>query len=60
MKWISVKDIPSREDGYLLYGHEGITVGAYNHKNKCFYSYDDRYDSEITHWMPLPKPPEES
>ncbi|MFI5332604.1 MAG: DUF551 domain-containing protein [Candidatus Babeliales bacterium] len=59
MKWISVKDrMPQLGVETLFTDTESITVGHLinNHKIACYYSKIDFED--ITHWLPLPKPPE--
>lgn len=56
MKWISVKDrLPSREiESVLCYrGYVSmLSVDWYFYQNDC-------QKLGVTHWMPLPKPPEE-
>jgi len=63
MKWISVKDrLPENEDVVLIYaGDEYQDVAMFS--NSDFYEFDWEHDgweheSEVTHWMPLPVPPE--
>lgn len=48
MEWISVKDrLPGRGKNVLIYGN-------------CLWKTErGMLMSEITHWMPLPKPPKE-
>ncbi len=62
MKWISVKDeLPSTDEEFLVYVfREGW--GTY----QTISDYDVRsgtwaigsFEFEVTHWMPLPEPPE--
>lgn len=69
MKWISVKDkLPGKCEDVLLFvngeGYKtGCTVGHYAGARGIFYPADPEshvvYFSGITHWMPLPEPPEE-
>ncbi len=60
MKWISVKDrLPENNVEVLTYGKSDIEIE--NFLNSVFYFHDDGCDfpdMTITHWMPLPKPPE--
>ena len=69
--WISVKDrLPSKEDYYLIYP-EGKYAGVgadfwpyddfRGHKKNTFEitsEFDDVTQVYVTHWMPLPNPPE--
>lgn len=62
MEWISVKDKkpPYCEyvlvtDGKIVY--EAKVRGADFLESDRFGFGEDDYDDEITHWMPLPKPP---
>lgn len=68
-EWISVKDrLPNEEEIFLVYNGKSndsyIELGFWNLDKKRFEYYDNEdyglemYD--ITHWMPLPKPPKES
>lgn len=56
-EWISVEDrLPEREGKYIAYTTRGTIEIA------RFYSYyvndKPQFDYWITHWMPLPQPPE--
>jgi len=59
MDWISIKDrMPDIEDEYLV--ADSKIVSTLEFRNKKWYS--DSLDvyipkGRITHWMPLPKPP---
>jgi hypothetical protein len=70
--WISIKDRLPEEDGiYLTYGlchdektYSVVTSDWYNGNwyfdhSDLHYSEDEK-DKYITHWMPLPKPPEDT
>lgn len=59
MKWISVNDrLPEETSDYLVFdGEMCCTVAAY--KNGIWEVFADFWSpDEITHWMPLPEPPE--
>ena len=66
MNWISVKNRLPAEDGFYLVGggdERGrlVTILYYDSQSKkCKGHGAERvYDvSDVTHWMPLPKPPE--
>ena len=63
-QWISVKDRLPGESGYYLYFadnpykglQDGIGVSYFMHKAK---EWKKVYTPCVTHWMPLPEPPEE-
>jgi hypothetical protein len=59
MKWISVKDrLPENENEYIVCG---INVTTLNYINGEWFSdvFNTVIDKKlITHWMPLPEPPE--
>lgn len=67
VKWISVKDqLPKVEGDYLTfypdkYGNSMVCIRSWLHWANGFswyYSWNERCDEvEVTHWMPLPKPP---
>lgn len=73
-EWISVKDrMPGRYETVLIailtvngYGDPAklVTIGGYDHSEKRWeqYTSTDRQlcrGETVTHWMPLPDPPEE-
>ncbi len=57
-EWISVKDrLPSTIGHYIAYSPGMITwVFFSSNKKWCF---DNTFLKGVTHWMPLPKPPED-
>ena len=62
--WISVKDrLP--EQGYwcLIYSWRGTMVASFWKNSWCFFQYNKAGItielSDVSHWMPLPKPPKE-
>ena len=57
MKWISVEDrLPKNVSNILGYGNGMIYWMFYNSNgNWCL---ENEHVENITHWMPLPKPPE--
>ena len=64
MEWISVKDrLPKPQQGILFCTKTAVYIGIFWGENKYVngnmagcYDEDVRL-TEITHWMPLPKPP---
>jgi hypothetical protein len=61
MSWISVNQLPE-DDGQVLIavdmanGIKHVAMGWYN-PNHGWSLVPTRWDSAITHWMPVPKPP---
>ena len=54
-EWVSVKDrLPEKRSKYLVYGNYWKAHTAIWGIDKRFKCVDP---DEITHWMPLPKPP---
>jgi hypothetical protein len=67
-EWISVDDRLPKPDEYVLcfykdlYGKRWYTVGrvkSWDDKRELESDPDDYQLDEVTHWMPLPKPPVE-
>ena len=61
--WISVKDrLPEKNGRYLVY-ENGVVYSAEYEKNRPDSEWTDDYegylDMMVSHWMPLPEPPEE-
>ena len=65
MEWISIKDnVPKKHDTVLTYGSPenlgvGITICSYADGVFRHWESDKENKHTITHWMPLPKPPEQ-
>jgi len=68
--WISVKDrLPEESKKVLVYCKNGYMMSVFfSHKWKAFNHFDSQGDPtegenhcflDVTHWMPLPEPPEE-
>jgi hypothetical protein len=66
MEWISVRDrLPIEDQKVICIGYSGIFIGEYNHRDG-YWAADKYIHCEftenfklVTHWMPLPQPPEE-
>jgi hypothetical protein len=60
MEWINVKDkLPQEKENILSYRHyDGWIVICYYNENRRFMLEPDTEAYLITHWMPLPNPPE--
>jgi hypothetical protein len=57
-QWISVKDrLPEIGERVLISYYDGVSIGSY-HRNDDWHGIGIILRS-VTHWMPLPKPPEE-
>ena len=57
MEWISAEDRMPEEDGdYLVFFPDGDIEVVYYSKKYMFHIY---HSHMITHWMPLPDPPED-
>lgn len=70
-QWISVKDKNDRPESkkpYLCSDGDSVIFGVYYDFDFCYDDYQsngfllERYqwNYEVTHWMPLPKPPAKS
>ena len=63
MDWINVKDrLPEENGSYLTYRGEGYSAGPRIDRKRFTNGVwsRKRCEGKITHWMPLPEPPEES
>ena len=63
-EWISVKDrLPFEdfEEVIVRYSDTTVDTGCYEGNDLGWHLVQlDRVDSEITHWLPMPKVPKES
>ena len=62
-EWISVEDrLPSNGDYILMTDGLQIALGWMNHSREEFIQVNTWADltSSVTHWMPLPEPPDKS
>lgn len=64
-EWISVKDGPNSNGPYLIYvpGHDPqVYQDAYGEieAEKMGFAHELLFDTRVTHYMPLPKPPEKT
>ena len=57
--WVNVKDRPPEEDGdYLVYSTFGL-IDRLRFADGAWWDYGAECQPEVvTHWMPLPEPPE--
>jgi hypothetical protein len=67
MKWIKITDrLPESEGEILIYVNGYCTLGKYNISKKIFQEFaPNMFETmewlkleNVTHWMPLPNPPE--
>lgn len=58
MNWISVEErLPSDDEYVLVHSINGTEIGLFFHS--YFTDFNDNAIYDITHWMPLPEPPED-
>ena len=57
--WISVEDrLPEKSDYFIVYKNDGrMAVARFQSRGKR--THWGKGNCKITHWMPLPEPPEE-
>lgn len=62
LKWISVEErLPENDVDVLVYDRlDGVGVCQYSSVLRKFFGDVEGTYAEVTHWMPLPEPPEES
>ena len=64
-EWVSVKDrLPEENQEYIVFvtdieGKKCVTVDHWLPLAHHWFLFDDKVENEVTHWMPLPKPPKE-
>lgn len=59
-KWIPVMEMePERTGWFLTFGPQRKTA-VVHFDSDGVWSDEDDYNIDVTHWMPLPKPPEEA
>ena len=60
-RWINVEErLPEHMDDVLVWVGGLVEVGCYDESNECWELYTYVGDGSVTHWMPLPEPPEEA
>lgn len=67
MEWISVKDrLPDPDTEIVFFYDKRYHIGCFIEESQChgeylWQSYIDGYNCvvDVTHWMPLPKPPQD-
>ncbi len=69
--WINIKDkLPDQNpnntscldtdcsvDVFVLLRNGDIEKGCWFYRDNCWTGYNEWDNNEVTHWMPLPKPP---
>ncbi len=57
--WIKVEDeLPPRHTLVNIADEHGVTVGSYQVDD--WYTVEEKTTDSVTHWMPLPKPPNDT
>ncbi len=68
MEWVSVEDKlpPFKEKEYIVTDGDNVDVYWWKHfrsfgrkQEWCWNDRDEFFDFNVTHWMPLPKPPKD-
>lgn len=58
-RWIPVEErLPEKHAGVIVYCEDGF-VDLMTHDGR-HWNWNGRYEDSVTHWMPLPEPPEEA
>lgn len=59
MKWISVDEqLPERNKSVLAWGEGDVHLAYLRPGARLFWDCDTYTLTSVTHWMPLPEPPE--
>ena len=56
-RWISVEErLPEKHEGVIVHCNDGfLTLMCYDGRD---WQWNGKRDNSVTHWMPLPEPPE--
>ena len=58
-EWMSVKDrLPETETSVLVCTERGYIFLSWASNEDVFWFYNEDEDDRVTHWQPLPEPPE--
>ena len=58
-EWMSVKDrLPETENSVLVCTERGYIFLSWASNEDVFWFYNEDEDDRVTHWQPLPEPPE--
>jgi len=58
-EWISVEErLPEAETSVLVFTERGYIFLSWASNEDVFWFYNEDEDDRVTHWQPLPEPPE--
>jgi len=58
-EWISVEErLPETETSVLVFTERGYIFSSWASNEDVFWFYNEDEDDRVTHWQPLPEPPE--
>ena len=58
-EWISVEErLPETETSVLVFTERGYIFLSWASNEDVFWFYNEDEDDRVTHWQPLPEPPE--